>query len=360
MEMPTASEQDVARARAIERSARTPGRTARRSRQVIPSAGQLEAVLRGGRICLLLQDRDLRYSWVSGPLCDIPPADILDRTDDDLADMLDQRAAVAAKRRVIETGEPADAEFARLTDGRRRFFSLHIEPALSRDGSIDGVVCAAREITERKQREQQLYLLLREITHRSKNLLAVIQGMARQTARYSGSIGDFLERFSARLQALSQSHDLLVQQSWRSASLRDLMHGQLAPYLEGGSLTLEGPAIWLNPEAAQMTGLAVHELAANAVKYGSLSNAKGKVSVAWRLLPDGAVEISWMESGGPEVSPVHDSGFGSIVLQKTLPRALNAKVDLDFRREGLRCRITVPGTFLIRPDRPEHSATTLR
>ncbi len=335
-------------------------RAVSRRRRAIPSAGQLEAVLQGGRICLLLQDRDLRYSWVSGPLCDIPPTDILNRTDDDLSGILDLREAIAAKRRVLETGKPADAEFSRLLGGRRAFFGLHIEPAFGRNGAVEGVVCAALEVTERKERERQLYFLLREITHRSKNLLAVIQGMARQTAHYSGSIATFLERFSARLQALSQSHDLLVQQSWRSASLRDLMHGQLAAYLEGGSLTIEGPAVWLKPEAAQMVGLAVHELAANAVKYGALSRAKGKVSVAWRHAPDAGVEISWVESGGPEVNPSHGFGFGSVVLTRTLPSALGARVDLDFDRRGVRCRIAVPDVHVSRPDQAEHILTAPR
>jgi two-component sensor histidine kinase len=364
MEMSSPSEREIYPAGSERPISERPTTTSRRKRAAgkrhVPSPAQLEAVLRGGRICLLLQDTSLRYSWVSGPLCDIPPADILNRTDEELSAKFEHEEAIAAKRHVLETGEPADAEFSRQVDGRRSFFSLHIEPAFAPDGPIQGVICAALEITERKERERQLYLLLREITHRSKNLLAVIQGMARQTAHYSGSIGAFLDRFGARLQALSQSHDLLVQQSWHSASLRDLMYGQLVPYVEGGSLTIEGPGIWLTPEAAQMVGLAIHELAANAVKYGSLSRPKGKVAVVWRRLPDDGVEISWTESGGPEVKPVRDSGFGRVVLEKTLPRALNAKVALDFNSSGLRCRITVPAAHLIRADRPEHRVAAAR
>lgn len=248
----------------------TPGKT--RTRR-IPLAAQLDATLQGAKICLFSQDCDLRYGWMSGPLCGIAPSKILHRTDDELAGLFEQDAAVVAKRRVLETGVSADCEFVCVTAGRRAVFSLHIQPALAKDGDVEGIVCAAQEITDRKEREAHLRMLLREITHRSKNLLAVIQGMARQTARHAGSIGNFLDLFSARLQALAQSHDLLVQQSWHSASLQDLVRGQLAQHIERGNgrVAIEGPSVWLCPEAAQGIGLALHELASNAEKFGALS-----------------------------------------------------------------------------------------
>jgi two-component sensor histidine kinase len=116
---------------------------------------------------------------------------------------------------------------------------------------------------------------------------------------------------------------------------------------------MEGPDVWLDPEAAQCLGLAFHELAANAAKFGSLSRPDGKVSVMWR--PDGdEIEILWSESGGPIVPPARKPGFGSLVLEKNLPRALDANVQLDFRPEGLRCRIALPVKHLVPPDRPEH------
>jgi two-component sensor histidine kinase len=292
---------------------------------------------------------------MSGALCEVAPASLLGRTDDELDGTFDQRAATAAKRRVLDTGNPADIEFTRVTPAGRSHFWLHIEPARAADGSIAGIVCAAQEITDRKEREAHLHMLMREITHRSKNLLAVIQGMARQTARNAGSIGNFLELFSARLQALAQSHDLLVQQSWHRAALEDLMRGQLGPYLDrgGDQIVMRGPAVWLDPEAAQCVGLAFHELAANAAKFGSLTRPSGKVSVVWRH--DGEdIEILWSESGGPVVPAERKPGFGSLVLEKNLPRALDANVQLDFRPEGLRCRIALPTKHLARPDRPEH------
>lgn len=331
-------------------SSRRPG-----NRLQVPNPGQIGAALQGARICLFSQDRQLRYSWMSGPLCDVVPAALLGRTDEELDDTFDQPAETAAKRRVLDTGIPEDVEFTRNTPDGRAHFWLHIEPARAANGRIEGIVCAAQEITDRKEREAHLHMLMREITHRSKNLLAVIQGMARQTARHAGSIGSFLELFSGRLQALSHSHDLLVKQSWHSAGLEDLVRGQLGPYVERSEsqMIVQGPTVWLDPEAAQSVGLAFHELAANAAKFGSLSRPDGKVSVAWQH--DGEqVEILWSESGGPRVQAERKPGFGSLVLEKNLPRALDANVQLDFKPEGLRCRIALPRKHLARPDRPEH------
>jgi two-component sensor histidine kinase len=232
---------------------------------------------------------------------------------------------------------------------RRALFALHIEPVFGPSGSIEGIDGVAVEITERKESEAHLHLLLREITHRSKNLLAIIQAMARQTARHSGNMGDFLARFSARIQALAQSHDLLVQQGWHGASLSELIRSQLAHFLDrdGSQVSIEGPPVTFKPEAAQALGLALHELATNAATHGSLSVSAGKLSIVWRYRAEGGVEIVWTESGGPLVGTRHPAGFGLLVIERNLTRALEAAVELDFRREGLHCRIAVPNSQLL-------------
>lgn len=314
-------------------------------------SSRVEATLHGAKVCVFAQDRDFRYLRISGPLGEIPAQDILGRTDQEVMPPLDCRIAAAAKRLVLETGKPADCEVAYVYGERRALAALHIEPTFDARGETEGLLCAAVEITERKESEAHMRLLMREITHRSKNLLAVIQAMARQTARHSESIGAFLDRFGARLQALAQSHDLLVQQSWHGAWLRDLVRGQLRHYLDRGNeqILIEGPPISLKPEAAQSLGLAVHELATNAAKYGSLSVPHGKVSILWRDLPQDGLEILWTESGGPKVAANPRRGFGSIVIEDNLVRALDADVTLDFRPGGLFCRIVVPAAQLTDP-----------
>ena len=210
---------------------------------------------------------------------------------------------------------------------------------------------------------------MRELTHRSKNLLAVIQSMARQTARHAGTINSFLETFGDRLQALATSHDLLVQEGWYGASLQDLTRRQLAKYLDGAAnrVTLSGPAIHLKPAAAQSFGLALHELAMNAERFGALSVPQGRVEVVWRKLPsseaaassetaakDGkektekeGVEIVWAEHGGPDVTVPSRRGFGSLVVEKNLSRALDADVALTFEPTGVRCRMMIPASHLL-------------
>jgi two-component sensor histidine kinase len=178
--------------------------------------------------------------------------------------------------------------------------------------------------------------------------------MARQTARHVGSIDGFLDQFSARLQALARSHDLLVQEEWHGVALAELVRSQLAPYLDrsGSQIAVEGPPVMLRPEAAQSLGLALHELAVNAVKFGALSTPSGRISIAWTWQPHGerpAVGIVWTEAGGPAVGAPAQRGFGSLVVERNLARALEAGVELTFDREGVRCRITIPVTQLLRP-----------
>jgi two-component sensor histidine kinase len=205
-------------------------------------------------------------------------------------------------------------------------------------------------VTARKESDAHLRLLMRELTHRSKNLLAVIQAMARQTARHAGSIDAFLDQFSARVQALARSHDLLVEEGWHGASLEELARSQLAHYADpaDAQITIRGPPVLLRPEAAQSLGLALHELVTNAGRFGALSVPQGKVSITWDWLPGSnpGIEIKWVESGGPAVGARGHRGFGSLVIERNLANALGGAVELDFTAEGVRCRITIPSNHL--------------
>ena len=229
-----------------------------------------------------------------------------------------------------------------------RWNDLHIEPLRNEAGDIVGLTCASVDVTERKEGEAHLRLLMRELTHRSKNLLAVIQAMARQTARHAGSIDGFLNQFSARLQALAASHDLLVRESWHGASLRELIQSQLAAYFASGEgpIAVDGAPVALKPEAAQNLGLALHELAVNAAKFGALSVPRGRVSIIWALRGN-ALELEWREQFGPKVKVRRKKGFGSMVIERNLASALDAKVDLKFDPDGLRCHIVIPASQIL-------------
>jgi PAS domain S-box-containing protein len=307
-----------------------------------------DTALRGSNVTVFTQDRDLRYTSISNPMFGREVEDIVGQTDDDIIPAESRPALVALKTDVIESGAPKDGEVRISHGATMRWFDLHIEPLRDVAGMIVGLTCAAVDITERKEGEAHLRLLMREITHRSKNLLAVIQAMARQTARHAGSIDVFLEQFSARLQALARSHDLLVEEGWHGAALEELVRSQLGHYLDrdGSQVGIEGPWVVLRPEAAQSLGLALHELATNAAKYGALSVPSGQVSIRWTLKPDGqtpGLDIAWVETGGPAVAKPERRGFGTLVIERNLAGALDAEVEMAYAPEGVRCRIVIPG-----------------
>jgi two-component sensor histidine kinase len=198
-------------------------------------------------------------------------------------------------------------------------------------------------VSERKSNEDHLRLLLQELTHRSKNLLAVIQAIARQTASRTRSVDDFLDRFSARLYAIGSSHDLLIADDWHGASLRMLVEQQLEAHTEdfGGRIAIDGEDVMLKPEAVHNLGLALHELTANAEKYGSLSDPRGKVRIQWNFC-EANLKLIWQEQGGPAVSPPERSGFGRAMIENVVGKALEGDVTLSFPAKGVRCEIVIP------------------
>jgi len=311
-----------------------------------------ETALRGSQVTVYTQDRDLRYTSISNPMLGRAIEDILGRTDAEVLSPEAGAAMTAVKRAVLASGEAKRAEVPLEDAPGIRWHDLHIEPLRNEAGDVVGLTCASVDVTERKEGEAHLRLLLRELTHRSKNLLAVIQAMARQTARHTGSVETFLTQFGARLQALAASHDLLIRESWYGASLGELVRSQLGVYLDGqaGQVSIEGPAIAIKPEAAQNLGLALHELAVNAAKYGALSVPVGRVVITWNRLEnvDGsAVELDWREKLGPKVKARRRKGFGSMVIERNLARALDATVELEFDPDGLHCHIVIPANQIL-------------
>ena len=311
-----------------------------------------ETALRISQVTVYTQDRDLRYTSISNSMLGRSIEGIIGRTDEEILPSDGGATIMRLKREALATGQTTRAEVALDGAPDMRWHDLHIEPLRNDAGDVIGLTCASIDVTERKEGEAHLRLLLRELTHRSKNLLAVIQAMARQTARHAGSIGGFLNQFSARLQALAASHDLLVRESWYGASLGELIQSQLSGHIErsAGQVAIEGPAVALKPEAAQNLGLALHELVSNAEKYGSLSVPSGRVSITWsrcKSAEGNALELDWREQLGPKVKVRRKKGFGSMVIEQNLARALDAEVNMDFDPDGLRCHIVIPASQIL-------------
>jgi PAS domain S-box-containing protein len=214
------------------------------------------------------------------------------------------------------------------------------------DGGAVRLVGTMQDVTERKRAEARIHQLMREVNHRSKNMLSIVQAIARQTA--ANSPGDFLERFGGRIQALAASQDLLIMNAWKGAALPDLVRSQLTLFqdLIGSRIELSGPPLLMPASAAQLLGMALHELATNAAKYGALSSRFGRVAIDWRLeAADGAEPsffMSWCESGGPPVREPLRRGFGSVILTDMPEASLGAKVYIDFARAGFTWRLRCP------------------
>ncbi len=208
------------------------------------------------------------------------------------------------------------------------------------------------DITERKEREEKEHLLMREISHRAKNMLSVVHSIAQQTAAKNPE--DFVERFSERIQALSANQDLLVRSDWSGVDIEDLARAQLSHFagLIGSRIVVHGPRLRLNSASAQAIGLALHELATNAGKYGALSTGSGHVDISWRTEGD-VFAINWTECAGPPVSAPDRYGFGTTVMRAMAERSVDGVVDLDYAPSGLAWRLTCPAANALEPSKRE-------
>lgn len=242
----------------------------------------------------------------------------------------------------------------RRKDGSLLDVNVNVAPMRRADGRIFGFSAVFRDITERKRVEKHLRMVMRELSHRTKNLLAVIVAMVRQTARTSTDVAVLQAQLIQRLQSLSASHDLLVAEDWTGASLEELIRAVLQPFTGNSEESLEchGLPVFVNATAAQNLGLALHELATNAAKYGALSTSAGRVRVRWGFESDDAGEkrlvLHWSERNGPRVLPPSVKGFGHVVIERVAGQALSAKVDYQFHPEGVTWSIALPLDFVVR------------
>ena len=298
-----------------------------------------------GRIEVWNKAAQRLYGWKSDDIRG-RSADLLDPPD-----VSTTIAALIARAASGETVGPIDVTH-RTSAGRPVIVNLSIVPVRDPRGAVVAVSISASDIAERKQREAETRWIMRELSHRSKNLLAVVQSMAGQTARMTNGMEEFQKRFSDRLVALARSHDLLVKQEWRGAMMADLVTSQVLPFTgaELQGLVARGPVQVLKPEAAQAIGMALHELASNAAKHGALSTSTGTIEASWAISID--VETSkptftfvWREQGGPplaEDARTTARGFGREIIERLTPAALRGSSTTQWTSEGMLWQLTVP------------------
>ena len=249
----------------------------------------------------------------------------------------DEEARILERIRRGERVEPFDT-LRQRKDGSLVDVSITISPVKDALGRIVGASKIARDITDRKEAERVREFLTRELDHRVKNILSIVQAIANQTFMHVPEASEALKSFADRLGALSAAHNLLMRQNWQDAPLMELVKAVIESAGQGERVQTDGPHATLEARAAVLLGLALHELCTNAIKYGALSNQTGTVAVTWDVA-DGAdpeLTLTWEERGGPPVSPPQQHGFGALMLRRMITRPFG-EVSLDFRPEGLVC-----------------------
>jgi two-component sensor histidine kinase len=309
--------------------------------------------LRLSNVVLFGQDGNLRYQWIENHPEGLTTAAVEGLGDDDVMPVATALQILPAKQEVLQSGTPRTIEFQWQIGEGARWFELRIEVARDPQGRIIGLNCAAIDVSERKQSESHLRILLLELAHRSKNLLAVIQGISNQTAQSSASIEEFSRRFSGRLMSLSRAHDILSDQNWRGAGMRELIRTQVLLFAgkAADNIDYNGDAVYLRPNAAQHVGLALYELTANALKYGALSNDAGRVKIRWvfsttRESTPARFTLNWQEKHGPPVIAPRGRHFGRILLEEVVPLSVQGTAALEFGAGGVHYKLTMPASEL--------------
>jgi two-component sensor histidine kinase len=207
--------------------------------------------------------------------------------------------------------------------------------------------------SELKRRQEHAAFLMRELAHRSKNQLAVVRGMALQTARHSKDIDQFTAEFNQRIQGLAESQDLMLQQNWQGAWLIDLVRAHMNLFGAASRVDISGPPLFLEANAVQNLGFALHELATNATKHGALRTSEGRVSVSWQRTND-RIRVEWTETGGGDVREPERNGFGSLVLTQLVPQALQGNATLELTLGSCHWKLDFPATHVLTTQPPSN------
>jgi len=264
----------------------------------------------------------------------------------------DDRASLKTRIRELQAGNPSYALSFRFVrpDGREVCLEETAKAEFDAAGRLLRIKGLTRDITERKALEEHKNLLIAELDHRVKNVLAIVSVVASRTQETSSSMADFVTALDGRIKSMATTHELLSYRRWHGVPLAELVQRELAPYATAGNTRIEGPDEILSAEAGQAIAMVFHELATNAAKFGALSAADGHVSVRWRHRRNGQacswLSIHWEERGGPNVLPQTRLGYGTSVIRDLIPYELGGTVDLVHALEGVRCKLEIPAHWL--------------
>jgi PAS domain S-box-containing protein len=264
----------------------------------------------------------------------------------------DDREAFTTHVRELCPGNPSYALYFRFCcpDGRQVWLEETAKGEFDATGRLLRIKGLTRDITERKVLEEHKNVLIAELDHRVKNVLAIVSVIASRTQETSCSMVDFVAALDGRIKSMATTHELLSCRRWQGIPLAELVQRELAPYATGSNLQIGGSDEILSAEAGQPIAMVFHELATNAAKFGALSTKCGHVSVRWSHRRNGHsqswLSIRWEESGGPNVVPPARSGYGTSVIRDLVPYELGGKVELVHAPAGVRCKLEIPAHWL--------------
>jgi PAS domain S-box-containing protein len=256
---------------------------------------------------------------------------------------------------------------AERPDGTRVPFIPYPTPMFDEDGNVVGAINMLVDITDRKKAELHHKTLIDELNHRVKNTLATVQSLARQTARGAKSIKEFQDRLQGRLIALSEGHDQLTRGNWEQAGLHEILSAALSPHREDSAdqINIAGQPVKLHPRGALTLSMVFHELMTNASKYGALSQPGGQLKIEWNVQQEDGrrvLTLVWQESGGPTVEKPKRMGFGTKMVERSIPAELDGTALLQFDPAGVRCELRFPLAKIGEPEssKPKRSSRIRR
>lgn len=333
----------VRRAQAVQNRYRSMAEEIEQFRRLVEQAPGFVAILRGEDHRFLMANQAYRRL--------VGNRDLLDRTvTEAMPEVIDQ-GFVALLDSVLESGQPYFGRrqkiMLRATENgpeEERFLNFIYQPIIGDAGKPLGIFVQGYEVTEEVEAEERQKLMINELNHRVKNTLAVVQGLAAQSFGTKGDGSEALDAFGARISALAGAHNLLTQKNWESANVGEIVRASLEATagIDTDRYSLDGQHVRLNPQAAVSLSMIIHELATNAVKYGSLSTDKGKVDVTWTAAAEEGGQrlvLDWRERGGPPVEQPERKGFGTRLIGRGIGNRRDGGVTLDYQPGGLHCRI---------------------
>lgn len=298
--------------------------------------------MEGSPLVLFGTDEELRYAWVVNVHSPWSEEMLIGRTDLEVLGS-EGEAITAAKRRVLRTGRTETVELKLNIDRHRYWYEVTLKRQT--ENGRTAILGAALDISDKKRREVMLQALLREVSHRSKNLLSMVLSIASQTSRKSVDKQTFLNRFTGRIQSISRSQDSITGSDWRGASLSELVASQVLGQVKGRSapISVSGPDLYLTPNATLHVGLALHELTSNAFAHGALLGDRGQVEI--KVEPPGRygepAVLEWRELGIGDGTLHREDSFGMMTLKRIVPAAVNGEARLSLDERGLVYRLAI-------------------